>query len=332
MRAYFGESNRRSLIVAAAGFDPRSLVFPMLLAGVSNGNGKAIGIREERPAPVTELARAGDGHQAQLESLFPGMTTFRLDVFADDLAVIGGREIVKRLATINLEGITDVVLDVSALSMGIYYPAFAYLLEKTREKKVNFHLVLASSSKHDGSVARSFSDKVASPHGLSFNFDVSVARGAKEGRLWLPQLAHGARPILDRIHGAVGPDDVCPILPFPSSDARAADDLASAYMNEFGVPNWSVDSRGILLSSDSNPLDTYRSLVRLHAARKPVFGDNPSSMILTPIGSKAPAVGMLLAAMELSLPVVSVEVLAYSWKPIEPVVPHLLHLWINQFV
>ncbi len=329
VRDYFQSESRRLLLVGAAGFDPRSMIFPTLVAEVAGPRTTAVMLREERPSAASELAAAGDEHSARLQQLLPAFEVVRFPIFADDLAVIGGRRAVSALAEKDLSGITDIVLDVSALSVGVYYPAFAFLLLKARERGINLHLVLASSPRHDGSVARTFSDKVGSPHGLGYQVDLSVERRANEGRLWLPQLALGARADLERIYAAVGPDDVCPILPFPASDPREADVLAAHYLSEF-ESTWQVDARGVLLASDSNPLDAYRSLVRLHAARKNVFGGNRSTMILTPLGSKAAAVGMLLAAVELELPVVSAEVLSYSWnQPAGPVAPRLVHLWIN---
>lgn len=329
VRDYFRVEDRRLLLVGAAGFDPRSMIFPTLITDAAGDRTSAVMLREERPSPASELAMAGDEHTARLQQLFPTVDVVRFPIFADDLAVIGGRRAVLALAEKDLSGITDIVFDVSALSVGVYYPAFAFLLLKARELGINLHLLLASSPRHDGGAARTFSDKVGSPHGFDHKVDISVERRANEGRLWLPQLALGARAELERIYTAVSPDDVCPILPFPATDPREADVLAAHYLNEF-ESTWQVDARGVLLASDANPLDAYRSLVRLHAARKDVFGSNRSTMILTPLGSKAAAVGMLLASVELELPVVSAEVLSYAWnRPAGPVAPRLVHLWIN---
>ena len=69
---------------------------------------------------------------------------------------------------------------------------------------------------------------------------LSVSRCVPEEAVRLPQLARGGRPALDLIHKSIEPDDVCPILPFPALDPRAADMMAEHFVNEI-EGDWNVE-------------------------------------------------------------------------------------------
>jgi hypothetical protein len=329
VQEYFGRADRSILLVAAAGFDERSTVIPGVLANAAAARTRLIALREERRRPDAELVASGDANLAGLQRAFPNTEVIQFEIFADDLAVIGGRRIVRDLSRVDLTGVTHIVLDVSALSVGVYYPAFALLFEIAKTHKINLQVAFALSPRHDDDVDLTFSDKVGHPHGFGFEFEMLTTRRPNEGRLWLPQLARGGRPALDLIHQSIEPDDVCPILPFPAVDPRAADIMADHFVNEI-EGDWGGELGQMIRASDSNPLDLYRSVVRLNDERRHLFGDNPSTLILTPMQSKAPGVGMLLSAVELQLPVVYVESASYKRRNrAAGIEPRLILLWVH---
>jgi hypothetical protein len=52
--------------------------------------------------------------------------------------------------------------------------------------------------------------------------------------------------------------------------------------------------------------------------------------VLSPLGTKAMAMGALLSALERDLPIVYVEALRYNIKPTVPDKPYgLIHLWLT---
>src|SRR5579863_7557286 len=127
---YFGDQNRRCLLVAAAGFDPRSAAIAVVLANTMRDRLKAVLIREERPDPDSSLVAHGDANEARLKALIPDSSVHRLQVLAADNAVIGGRAIVDLLANVDLSTVTDVVLDLSVLTVGVGFPAASFLLDR----------------------------------------------------------------------------------------------------------------------------------------------------------------------------------------------------------
>ena len=151
-------------------------------------------------------------------------------------------------------------------------------------------------------------------------------------RLWLPQLAAGMNGPLRLLYDFVEPHDTCPIVPFPSHDPRLGDELAEKYLTEI-EDTWSVDALNIVYADEADPLDLYRTILRLDDLRRPVFAETGGSMlILSPLGSKLMALGAMMAALERDLPVAYLEAADYEVKPNMPEKidqPDLIHLWLE---
>jgi len=165
-------------------------------------------------------------------------------------------------------------------------------------------------------------------HGFAGGLSLfEVNRAAK---LWLPQLALDRSAMLATIYSTVNPDDVCPILPFPAQDPRTADRLIEHYLEQF-ESTWEVDARDIVYAAENDPKDLYRTLIRLHHLRTDVFKDvGGSVMVLSPLGSRAMALGSLMAAYELDLTVAYVESEGFdsATVPRSAPEPELVHLWL----
>ena len=94
-----------------------------------------------------------------------------------------------------------------------------------------------------------------------------------------------------------------------------------------------MDARNIIYADEGDPLDLYRTILRLDDLRAPVFEETGGSMlVLSPLGSKVMAFGALLAALERDLPIVYLESVGYE---LESRVPerfddsNLIHLWLE---
>ena len=103
-------------------------------------------------------------------------------------------------------------------------------------------------------------------------------------------------------------------------------------MNELETP-WSVDTRDIVYADEGNPLDLYRTVLRLDDLRKPVFAETGGSMlVLSPLGSKVMALGALMAALERDLPVAYLESISYELEAAAPEgieQSNLIHIWLE---
>lgn len=330
---YLTESHRQVLLIAGAGFDPRSTAVARLVAQYAEGRARGYFLREERPRPDAALFARGDQNEAALRHLLPDCSVSRLDVFAADNAVVGGRTAVRLISALALDGLTDIFVDFSALSIGVAFPIVRYLLDAAGQRGLNLHLVVADEPATDAEIQSSPTDAADAVHGFKGGWGLDA--NARAALLWMPQLAFGKRAVLERIRQRVQPHAFCPILPFPADDPRLPDRLIEHYAKEF-ENTWQVDARDIVYASERNPLDLYRTVIRMDDSRKRVFAEiGGSQIILSPVGSKALAVGALMAALERNFTIMHVEALGYSadFAHLDSIreeqTAELVHVWLS---
>ncbi|MEI6828120.1 MAG: hypothetical protein WCK54_21215 [Desulfuromonadales bacterium] len=280
---------------------------------------ECIFIKEERPEPDPKLVQKANENLNQLTTIYPASTVITIDIFADDNAVVGGINIIKSLQDINLDGFTDLIVDFSALSIGVSFPIVKYFFDLIvrDELKVNIHLLVISNPSMDGMICSVPNDRATEIRG--FARSDRLYGEADKAKLWLPQLSGGRKEVLRRIHDSVVPHDVCPIVPFPSGDVKKGDNIVIDFIAEL-ENEWRVDKRNYVYADENQPLDIYRTILKIDDQRRPVFQTfGGSVIILSPLGSKLLAIGALMAALERKFPIVYVEALEYSvdWEKVD---------------
>jgi hypothetical protein len=330
---YLGAVGRNVVLIGGAGFDPRSTQITEMLARHVKGI-KALFIREERPGVVqTTLRSRADANADHMKKLVSESDVAPISVFANDGAVIGGREVAKLLSSQSWASVTDVVIDLSALSKGIVFPLVRCLMESLDQRRLrtNIHLMVYEDAGMDQSIVEIGCDRPSMMAGFEGAWGLDASRDA--AKLWLPQLIKRQHPILDRLHRFLAPNDVCPILPFPAENPRLPDELIDEYRDEL-MSTWSVEPRDIVYAHESDPLDLYRTILRIDGARQRVFREVGGSMtLLSPLGSKVLALGALMAALDRDFPVAYVESIDYDVRPetIENMEPRgeIVHVWLR---
>ncbi|WP_375455978.1 hypothetical protein [uncultured Methylobacterium sp.] len=328
---YFARPDRRCLLVAGAGFDPRAALVPTLLAKALGSRLEAVLIREERSDPGLDLRTTADENEARLRDLVSSAKIVEIAIFAEDGAPVGAARASEVFRALDVaQNTTDVVLDMSAVSLGIAFPVAKLLLDACeRRSDLNFHLFVASNPELDETIVGEPADRAMSVRGYAGDTplgDDTVAR------IWLPQLARCGAAALDRIQASLqAVYKVCPMLPFPARNPRRADDLIA----EFGMrlrDDWQVSAGDLIYVSERNPLDSYRTISTLKERfDRTVRGIYFPQIVLSPIGSKVMAVGAMMAAIEYNLTVQYVETLRYDWsKPKEPSSGDtIVHVWLH---
>ena len=327
---YFGQPDRRIFLVAGAGFDPRARTVALKLGGTATCM-RTLLVKENRPDPAPSQISDADGNTAALLASLTDVRVEPIQVFESDGAVVGGRRIISILSRECFEGVTDVIVDISALSVGISFPIIRYFVEHSEgEDTANLHVFVAHNPPLDANIHSIPSDTPSYVHG--FKGGSTLSANANAARLWLPQLASGRPGALGPLYDFVEPDDICPILPFPASNPRLGDALADEYLTQL-ENTWEVDTRRIVYADEGDPLDLYRTILKLDDLRQPVFEEAGGSMlVISPLGSKVMALGALMAALERNLPVAYLEALDYEVAPTVPATPDgsdLIHIWLE---
>jgi hypothetical protein len=328
---YFDCADRKVLFIAGAGFDPRATIVAKKLAK-TRAEVHAVLIRESRPNPTADLLSRAETNLTELRRALKACVELTVDIFGTDSAVVGGRKVVSGLREFPLDLFTDVIVDVSALSVGTAFPVVRDLvnLVEGRGGKPNLHLFVLHDPALDCSIRATPSDQPGYVHGFRGEASLDGTSGAT--RLWLPHLAPGKVQSLNTLYDFVVPHDTCPVIAFPSEDPRLGDRLAQEFLAEF-ESGWPVDTRNIVYADEEDPLDLYRTILRIDDLREPVFREvGGSLLILSPVGSKVLALGSLMAALERNLPVAYLESIGYSLGSSVPATtadPDVVHIWLE---
>jgi len=329
---YFRPTDRRCLLIAGGGFDPRTSAVASALSAVLGDRLSALFLREERPNPSKRLLSAANANVDRLRQLVPTAVIEPISIFDSDGAVVGGRNAVETIGKHGIRDVTDVVVDMSALSIGVSFPIVKFALEYAAQAEhvINVHAMVLSAPHEDEQRRRISNDVVSMVH--SFRGQLKLHSRNDSAKLWIPQLSVAKQSALEQIYAQQSFDDICPILPFPSHNARAGDNILETFMEQIDG-TWEVDARNIVYACEDDPVDVYRTILDIEEQRRPVFeGTVKSVVVLSPVGSKAVALGSLMAAVERELPVVYVEALKYDLPAKENAVTSeqkLLHVWLH---
>jgi len=337
LQSYFAQRDRSLLFIAGAGFDPRSVRLLSLVPDELRKTARVILIREERPNPASELVERANRNRDQLVAAFPKAEEHPIQVFARDNAIIGGREGAKLMSTQPLVGLTDIFVDMSALSIGVGFPVIRHFIDllASGHDGPSVHVFACHNPQIDEAVSANPSDTVAPIHG--FRGGWGLDEKSRAAILWMPQLARGKTGILNRIFQLlrnVQEDTVvCPILPFPALRPRLADELIEEFADELQRA-WSVDVRDLVYADEKSPLDLYRTILRIDEARRRVFQSvGGSQIILSPLGSKALSLGALMAALERDFTILHVEAIGYTLDgtlaDAVTASDELVHIWLS---
>lgn len=322
------------LFVGTVGIDANSLYFPMLLADSPNVEFRFI--IEQRPNVSTSLIELGNQHRVFLESKIDKRQRFFNDVriIAEDGATVAGRNAVRATEPWLQAGMTDIVIDATGMSRGTCFPIVRQACQIGIESGANVHLLVASSERRTMELRTESNDRADWMHG--FQGEMGTDQMSDALKLWVPQLTEGAGNQMNAIFSELMPTaEVCPIIPFPSSNPRRGDELLFEYSDALNG-RWDSSPLNLIYAHESDPLDVFRSITHMSVARSHVFAGHQEKAvtILSPAGWRIGSLGMLLAAIDLGLPVLYVETIGYnsaSQVPTSVSIPnpdHTWHIWL----
>ncbi len=198
---------------------------------------------------------------------------------------------------------TDVIVDISAMPRTIGLTAIARLIALLDElaqnggPSVNLHVVVAESVVSDGyHTSASLSDTVTSLVG--FSGQLTAESTINLPRVWFPVLGEGQSARLERIRSELDPDEICPVIPFPSRDPRRGDQLIEEYRLLL-FDDFRVEPANILYACEYNPFEAYRQIYGAIDRYRDSLSDlGGCKVFVSPLSSKLLSVGALLACYD----------------------------------
>jgi hypothetical protein len=308
--AHLQERERQILFVVGQGFDPRAtLGLRMVLEAGGAGRRDLLGLelQEGDASPSQAHADLAQKNWSEMQQVAKGrgdIASRPLPFLSPEGRRIGARNAANLFASVeSLRPYTDVVVDVSAMPRGIYFPLVArllYLVDEwpTGAAAPNLFVLVAEDPGLDCRIREEGIDETADFLN-SFEGRFNQEATASFPRVWLPLLGENRAPQFDRIYDLVKPDEVAPVLPSPSRNPRRADDIVMQY-REFLFDQIGLDPRDFLYASEQNPFEVYRQLRKAILHYRQVLGLlGGCKFALSALSSKLMSLGALLVAYEL---------------------------------
>lgn len=199
---------------------------------------------------------------------------------------------------------TDIIVDISALPRGIYFSLTGKLLSLieangTKDRVQNFFVFTAENAELDKNIVDTEPDDE-----LSYVFGFmggSELTSDKKPVIWLPILGEDKRHQIEMAYGKVQPEEICPVLPFPSKNPRRSDNLIIEY-HKLLFDELSIESQNIIYVTEQNPFEVYRTLhqtiVNYYESLKVLNG---CDIVISAFSSKLLSIGALLVAFEFKM-------------------------------
>lgn len=202
-----------------------------------------------------------------------------------------------------LKHYSDIVVDISAMPRMIAMTVVSQLIHlldrlfEDHEIEVNLHVTTSESVSSDRAASSaSLSDTVTNVVGFSGQLNGEVDEHIP--RVWFPVLGEDQDARLTLIREELRPDEICPVIPFPSRNARRGDEIIGAY-RQILFDEFQVEPKNILQASEYNPFEAYRQLYgAIERYRNALHELGGCKAFVSPLSSKLLSIGSLLACYD----------------------------------
>jgi hypothetical protein len=303
--AHLAQHKRRLLLVLGKGFDVRALETAKRLkalgADVSvwllafhNGH-EDTDLRRQRTAQNADgLAKLFDSSRIQEVDIDIG------GAFASPVASHNTYSKLREAG--DPTEFDDVIVDISAMPRMVAMTSVAVLLKRLDDaaaegKCVNLHVATAESVAADINAGQgSLRDQVSFVRGFSGEFTAQTSKDLPH--VWFPVLGESQRDRLDRIHQHLTPDEICPVIPFPSREPRREDEIIFEH-REILFDTFQVEPRNILLACEYNPFEAYKQVFEaMDRYRRALSELGGCKAFVSPLSSKLLSIAVLLACYD----------------------------------
>lgn len=304
----------RVLLILGLGFDPRSLTALRALSSVGLGDRLGyIALRLVARAALGDAGVATEELSKTNRDALDAIPNCRRDAVYDvETHDSEGHNVVgrKTLAEMSkasaiLAAYTDVVVDISGMPRGAFFPLLAYLLKQVDKNAFrNLHVTVVEDPVLDAKISGREYGQADFLHTFRLQGDNKL--------VWLPVVGANESARLEKVHNKLkgGCIEICPILPFPAPSLRRVDDIVIAH-SELLFEGFLVTTENLLLCDERTPFDVYRKVLNVEEYYRKQLGAIPGmggvTTVVSPLSSKTLSLGMLLAAVERGLPVCHVE-------------------------
>lgn len=291
------------LLITGLGWDPRMNAFASALKEYGG-----VGIRDIHIINYTPSSAFKSPHEEfitkntnVLESISKGWAEKRIiEIITRDTEgmYVGDREVSKCYMDIDISKYSEILVDLSSLPKSLYFTLLFVLIKKSErdyKNQKNIFAIICQNPKFDSQILESVDDTRCLK-----GFKGDTGRLSKETipKIWVPILARNNSECLRKLREATDPEDIYPILPFPSGNPREDDDLLLEYSRIFS-DEWSLNILNFIYAAEDDPIDVYQSILKLFNNQKEALSPlGGSTFIVSALSSKLSSLGAFMAAFE----------------------------------
>jgi hypothetical protein len=216
---------------------------------------------------------------------------------------IGDRQAAQILKSYEqIEQFTDIIIDISALPRGVYFSLVGKFLtfidNYAKDKKPNFFVVVSENADIDCKIKeKGIDEDVGYLHG--FGGTLELTSESEEPIIWFPILGEDKAEHLDKAYTQILPNEICPVLPFPSKNPRRSDALIKDYY-QLLFDRLNIESQNIMYVPEQNPFEAYIRLTKaIRNYNSSLKALNGCKAVISTFSSKLLSIGSLLTAYEL---------------------------------
>jgi hypothetical protein len=302
---YLKGVGKKTLFILGLGFDPRmNLGVRMLVDAGAQLDCILIKFDEGANSPSREHEDLVKTNYEGLCSIVPQskIKDISIPIWAEGMRV-GPYNSASAFNASDIQEYTDIIVDVSAMPIGIFYPMVGKLLSlvdnfRQEGRNINLHLIAAENAKIDEGIMVDGLDEDAN-YLYGFTGIIETESASESPKIWIPILGKNQKEQLQKIWNLINPEEVCPVLPMPAANPRKVDDLLLEY-REFLFDNLRLESSNFIYASERNPFSLYREICRTiihyNMSLEPISG---CKVTISPLSSKLLSIGAMIAAYEL---------------------------------
>lgn len=192
----------------------------------------------------------------------------------------------------------EVIIDISSMPVTISFNLIKYIINLNLSSKVSI-LTCENSEFDDAIIPTGFSETANYLNGFSmFSMDLDSLDNIVT--VWLPILGKNCKEELEKIHAFISPNEICPVLPFPSRKPRRSDEILYI-VGELLFSSFKIEKKNILYVTEDNIIQVYKKLYNVVEYYNEALGIIGNTKFIFSISSsKLIGLGALLASMEIS--------------------------------